>query len=120
MRLRVDLIGFSISDGYSNAQPLGLCIVTFTCWYTLTGYAIYSVSDCDLAELQEEIDLICKPNTDPLALTNDMRAVAEKELRETPEIARKNIDALRRLLEGKNFLRPHQQILPYTNTTYLS
>lgn len=71
-----------------------------TLGYTNSLYI--SVSDCDLAQLQEEIDIICKPNTDPLALTNDIRAIAEKELRETPELLRKNIETLRKLLEGKN------------------
>lgn len=71
-----------------------------------------------MAELQKEIDGICKPRSDPLDISKDMRLMAAKELHETPEILRRNIEKLRKLIQGRYKNGIHK--VHYKFVTYMS
>ncbi|RZF48646.1 hypothetical protein LSTR_LSTR010736 [Laodelphax striatellus] len=64
----------------------------------ISDIADLRISEDEVAEVQEEIDLIFEPNTDPLDISKELRVRAEEELRETGEKMRENLAKLRQMV----------------------
>uniref|UniRef100_A0A1B6CIH5 CRAL-TRIO domain-containing protein n=1 Tax=Clastoptera arizonana TaxID=38151 RepID=A0A1B6CIH5_9HEMI len=70
----------------------------------IEDFSKFDIGDFDVAELQEEINGMCRPRSDPLDVSRDLRLLASKDLHETPEIARRNIDKLRKMIQDDETL----------------
>ncbi|XP_039278685.1 clavesin-2 [Nilaparvata lugens] len=86
----------------------------------ISDIADLRISEDEVAEVQEEIDLIFEPNTDPLDISKELRVRAEEELRETSEKMRENLITLRQMVLAEKNLHARTDDIFLEPTTFLS